>query len=73
MNLLFLSCSSYLRINLASTSVCAYVRVQVREVLGAGADVRAKDCNGKTALQLATKEEIVNMLKEAESKLAASA
>jgi hypothetical protein len=41
---------------------------KIEELLGAGADVNVKDLNGKTALQLATKPEILAMLQKAGAK-----
>ena len=41
---------------------------KIEELLGAGADASVKDLNGKTALQLATKPEILAMLQKAGAK-----
>ena len=44
---------------------------KVEELLGAGADVRVADNNGKSPLQLATKAEVIAVLEAAASKVAA--
>jgi ankyrin repeat protein len=44
---------------------------KVEELLAAGADPRIKDKDGKTPLDLAKKDEVVEMLKAAVSKAAA--
>lgn len=43
---------------------------KVEELLGAGADVRVKDNRGRTPLELATKDKVVELLKAAEAKMA---
>ncbi|GFH13321.1 ANK_REP_REGION domain-containing protein, partial [Haematococcus lacustris] len=46
---------------------------KIGEILRAGADVRAKGLDGRTPLQIATKPEVLNLLKEYEAKAAAKA
>ena len=43
---------------------CLLHRHQVEELLAAGANVSVKDLNGKTAIELASKEEIREMLRK---------
>ncbi len=50
----------------------ASLGVQVGEILKAGADVRVKGLDGKTPMQLASKPELIALLKEYEAKAAAS-
>jgi 2,3-bisphosphoglycerate-independent phosphoglycerate mutase len=47
--------------------------LQVGEILRAGADVTVKGLDGKTPLQLATKPELITLLKEYEAKATAKA
>ncbi|KAJ9507871.1 hypothetical protein QJQ45_021205 [Haematococcus lacustris] len=46
---------------------------KIGEILRAGADVRAKGLDGRTPLQIATKPEVLSLLKEYEAKAAAKA
>ncbi len=43
---------------------------KVQELLAAGADVTVQDLDGRTPLQLATKPEVLDMLRKREAQLA---